>query len=115
MRLSDLLGNEVIDVDGKVVGEVSDVRLVQDGPPLAGIDAALRVDALVVGGGGLAVRMGFHRHQVKGPAPLKALFASLERRAHSVPWSAVASWEDGVVRLSCRSSELADLAEAYDE
>ena len=114
MRLSDLLGSEVVDVDGGVVGEVSDVRLVQDGPPLAGIDAALRVDALVVGRGGLAVRLGFHRHQVKGPAPLKALFASLERRARFVPWSAVASWDGGDVRLSCRSHELPDVADAYD-
>ena len=114
MRLSDLLGSDVVDVDGEVVGEVSDVRLVQDGPPLAGIDAALRLDALVVGRGGLAVRLGFHRHRVKGPAPLKALFASLERRARFVPWTAVASWDHGQVRLSCPACDLPDVADVYE-
>ena len=36
MRLSDLLGAEVVDQAGESAGRVHDVRLVQDGPVLGG-------------------------------------------------------------------------------
>jgi sporulation protein YlmC with PRC-barrel domain len=43
MRLTDLLGAEVIDQEGRSAGRVHDVRLVQDGPPVGGFGASLRV------------------------------------------------------------------------
>ena len=100
MRLGELLRSNVIDERGRKLGSVDDVRLVQDGPVLGGFGAALRVDGLVVGKGGLGVRLGFHRAQVKGPWPLKAVLGARERRARYVPWARVKSWSDGVVLVS---------------
>ena len=51
MRLSDLLGADVVDEAGRHAGRVHDVRLVQDGPLVGSFGAALRVD----GGGCLTV------------------------------------------------------------
>ena len=88
---------------------LDDVRLVQDGPLLAGGLAALRADALVVGGGTVSVRLGYHRHGVRGPAPLRALFSALERRAVVVPWQELVLTDDGPLRLRCRRAELRGL------
>jgi len=111
VRISDLLGRRVVDVDGSDVGEVRDVRLVQDGP-LEGVQAALRLDGLVVGGhGALSVRLGYHRNHVRGPALLRSLFTALERRARYVPWLDVILDDDGPVRLRRRAADLASLDE----
>jgi hypothetical protein len=111
--ISELLASHVIDAEGQEVGSVHDVRLVQDGPFIEGFGASLRVDGLVAGVGTLAVRFGYHRHQVKGPALLKALLGALERRGRFIPWSQVAEWDGSTVRLHCRAADLATLAEAY--
>jgi hypothetical protein len=104
--LSELLHSTVVDVDGQPLGSVHDVRLVQDGPLLEGFGASLRVDGLVTGTGSLSIRLGYHRHQVRGPAPLKALFGALERRAHFIPWHQVSEWDGSRVRLRCRADEV---------
>jgi hypothetical protein len=99
VRLSELLGRQVVDENGESLGSVVDVRAVQDGPVLGGADAALRVDALVVGRRGVGVRLGYHRLGVRGPWPLKALFRHLARRLRDVPWDDVVRLEDGGVRI----------------
>ena len=111
--LSELLRSEVVDSDGRKLGSVDDVRLVQDGPILPGFGAALRVDGLVVGAGSLAVRLGYHRQRVKGPALLEAIFGRLERRAHFVPWELVAEWDGSVVRLGRPVSDVPTVHQAY--
>jgi hypothetical protein len=90
VRLSDLLGAEVIDESGRRVGQVHDVRLVQDGPMVATWGAAFRVDGLVVGPGSMGVRLGVHRQQ-GGPWLIKKLFA--HRRPRLIAWSDVADVE----------------------
>ena len=109
MRISDLLDRPVVDAAGADVGKVHDVRLVQDGPLLGGVLAALRVDALVVGRGTLSLRLGYHRHGVRGPAPLRALFTALDRRARVVPWGQVVVADDGPLRLRCTVAQLQGL------
>jgi uncharacterized protein YrrD len=109
MRVGELLRSNVIDERGRRLGSVDDVRLVQDGPVVGGFGASLRVDGLVVGKGGLGVRLGFHRAQVKGPWPLKAVLGALERRARYVPWARVKSWSDGVVLISGSVEDLPTL------
>jgi hypothetical protein len=113
IRLSDLLRSRVVDRDGLDLGTVEDVRLVQDGPLLDGFGAALRLDALIVGHGA-SVRLGFHRHQVQGPWPLKRLFVALERRAHYVDWKReVDKWNGGVVLLRVAKDDLRSMADVY--
>jgi hypothetical protein len=111
VRISDLLDRSVVDVAGADLGKVHDVRLVQDGPPRGGALAALRVEALVVGGGALSVRLGYHRHRVRGPAPLRTLFAALERRAVVVPGSQVVLTDGGPLQLRGTADELPGLEE----
>jgi hypothetical protein len=99
MRLSDLLDREVVDAAGARLGRVHDVRLVQDGPIVPGFGAQLRVDGLVVGRGGLAIRIGYHRAQVRGPWALKTILGVIERRARFVPWAAVVECGESAVRV----------------
>lgn len=101
MRLSDVLGCDVVDRDGRHLGRVSDVRAVQDGP-LHGPQAAVRVDALLVGRGGFAERLGYIRGRVQGPWMLQQLFERLESRARFVAVGDVESWdvESRTIRLS---------------
>jgi hypothetical protein len=102
MRMSDLIGADVRAADGRSLGEVRDVRLVQDGPVTGGNQALLRVDAVVVGGGALAGRLGYLRGGVNGPWLLRAIFGPLERRAHTLSMDDVEHWdvEARVLRLA---------------
>ena len=100
MLVSDLLHRPVVDADGEPLGRVDDVRLVQDGPLIEGFGAALRVADLVVGPGGLAVRLGYVRHGVRGPGLVRALASRLERRTLVVAWDEVDAWDPGDDRLS---------------
>ncbi|MBI5089019.1 MAG: PRC-barrel domain-containing protein [Actinobacteria bacterium] len=109
MRLSDLIRCEVTDEDGVRLGLVSDVRLVQDGPIRAGVQAELRVEALVVGRAGLAERLGYVKHRVRGPWLLRVVFTRLERRARVVPADEVVSWDlsGGLLRVRRGAAERA--------
>lgn len=114
MRLSDLLHCTVHDADGTVIGRVSDLRLVQDGPVVGGLQAAIRVDALVVGRAGLAERLGYVRSRVNGPWMLKVLFSHIERRARIVPAHEIESWDitSGVLRVGRRDAAIRPLEDA---
>jgi hypothetical protein len=83
MRLGELIGREVVDRDGRSIGRVHDVRLVQDGP-LLGFDAAFRVHGLIAGPGSVATRLGYGRAGVRGPWLVRVLLE--RRRAWYVPW-----------------------------
>jgi hypothetical protein len=113
MLISELLRSHVVDADGRDLGSVNDVRLIQDGPVIDGFGAALRVDGLVVGAGSIAVRLGYHRHRIKGPALLSAILGALERRARFVAWEQVASWDGSTVRLHRKAADVASVRQAY--
>jgi hypothetical protein len=106
MRLSDLLGADVRDVDGIVVGRVRDVRLVQDGPVQGTFGAGLRVRGLVVGRVDLGSRLGFRRRAVVAPAIVARPVALLDRGTRYVPWSAVVQIQGRSIELDCAGAEL---------
>ncbi len=112
MRLSELLGREVVGADGATLGTVEDVRLVQDGPMLGAFGHALRVDGLLVGGPALAIRLGYHRTGVRGPWPLRAWFLHRERRARYVDWDQVDTWDGDRIRLRVAASAVASVVDA---
>lgn len=89
MRLSDLLGSEVVTGDGEKLGRVHDVHLVQDGPVLGEAGAAYRVHDLVVGRGSMGSRLGYDRshRDVKGPLLLRLIFG--RRSPRDIPWTAI--------------------------
>ena len=107
MRLSEILGRQVLDEDGTHIGTVVDARAVQDGPVQhPGFGASLRIDGLVVGKGALGVRLGFHRLQIQGPWLLTALFGRLQDGSRYVEWSRVVSCDDSTIRIRGSADEL---------
>jgi hypothetical protein len=87
IRVSSLLGRSVIDESGRHHGHVIDVRAVQDGAATDGMKAALRVDGLVVGTGGIGERLGLLRHRVHGPWLLVVLARLIGRDCRYVLWT----------------------------
>ena len=92
MRMSDLMACDVFADDGRRLGPVRDVRLVMDGP-LRGTVAALRVDALIVGGSAFAGRLGYLRGGVRGPIVLSAVMRRLEARAVTIDVGDITDWD----------------------
>jgi uncharacterized protein YrrD len=92
MRLGELLERPVVGRDGRGLGQVHDVHLVQDGPLQANGQAALRVHGIVVGQRAFATRLGYagagheSRGSVQGPALLRHLVRWLHRHARYVAW-----------------------------
>ena len=112
MRAADLLGANVLRPNGERLGEVVDVRLVQDGPML-GADCALRVQGFVVGKRRLAAHLGYDRAGVRGPALAAALVRRLTASNRFLPWEDVTELEPGCVR--CRLDELPPVADLADQ
>lgn len=104
MRLSELIGCEVVDVDGEVIGTVHDVVLVQDGPLQGVWGAALRLESLMVGTGSLGTRLGVDRPGAQKPWIVAALFA--RRRRHEVPWASVANHDSDRITIESRRADL---------
>jgi hypothetical protein len=100
--MADLSRCVVVDSAGAVVGRVSDVRIVQDGPIERGVQARFRVEALIVGSGGIAERLGYIRNRVTGPWLLRAIFTRLEHRAKVIDVHDVAEWDEERLRLTLR-------------
>ena len=99
MRASDLLGSIVVDRDDKELEDVQDLIMVQDGPPIGPVGAALRVRALLFGTPAIGVRLGFARRDVRGPGPLRALFSALHGRLRVATWDQIAAVEQERIRL----------------
>ena len=106
MRLTDLLGVEVIDQEGRSAGQVHDVRLVQDGPLVGGFGASLRVAGLVVGGRGIGARLGYQRRKVRGPWLVKLLFHWLSRDGRYVEWDRVQTVQPDRILISVPIGDL---------
>ena len=105
MRAADLLGRPVIGPAGERLGNVLDIRVVQDGP-LLGSYAALRIDGLVVGTRALSSRLGYDRTGVQGPKLLSGLVHALMRGNRYLPWSEVG--DIGAV-IRSRTAQLDDV------
>lgn len=105
--MAELTRSRLLDVAGREVGHVHDLRLIQDGPVHEATGrAAYRVAGLVVGPGHLGMHLGFGSRDVRGPWLLRAPLARLARRARYVPWSRIERIDDGVVQIDCTYDEL---------
>jgi sporulation protein YlmC with PRC-barrel domain len=98
VRLGDVLETPVLDQDGRSLGAVHDVHLVQDGPVLPSGMAALRLHGLVVGKAAFGTRLGYASRpgradegETRGPWPIRAIVRWLHRSAVYVPWTCVLS------------------------
>jgi hypothetical protein len=113
MRLSELLGCDVVDVDGCEVGKVHDVVLVQDGPLQGDWGAALRLESLMVGTGSIGTRLGLDRPGVHRPRIVSMWFA--RRKRYVVEWETVAERTADRITLTCRTEDLHQVEEEAHE
>jgi hypothetical protein len=96
MRLSELLGVRVVDAHGNDIGGVADVRLVQDGPLQPSMQAALRVDGLIVVERKVTQLFGYERHV--GPALLRRIVHSRLGAVWYLPWQDIDQISSDLVR-----------------
>jgi sporulation protein YlmC with PRC-barrel domain len=106
MRLSELLGSEVVDEQGVSAGKVHDVRLVQDAPTTANLQAGLRLDGLIVGRRALGARLGYERTGMKGPLLVKLLVGWLHHDGSYVAWDRVRAIEPDRILISSAAANL---------
>ena len=106
MRLSDLLGAEVVDDAGRSAGHVHDVRLVQDGPLVGSFGASLRLDGLIVGRRSIGARLGYERRKMRGPLLVKLVTGWLYHDGRYVQWDRVRSVEEDRILISGSAEEL---------
>src|ERR1043166_6606163 len=106
MRLTDLLGSDVVDSRGRKIAAVTDVRRVQDGPLLGEIGSAFRAHGLVMGRASIGAHMGFERRNVRGPWLLKRIFRIIQGTPLYAEWELIRSIEPHRVRLKVRGEEL---------
>lgn len=106
MRLSELLGAEVVDEHGHTVGKVHDVRLEQTEPEPHGAGSSLRVEGLIVGRRALGARFGFGRGGVKGPWLLKVVFGALGHGGRYLPWGRIRSIQARQIRITGTAGDL---------
>lgn len=112
MRLAELLGCRLFDCDGTEVGSVHDVRFIADGPPYAGTgNPSYRLSALIVGSRAVGDRLGYVRHEMKGPWPLPLLFSRLARRSYLVRWEDVTRFDRPRIEIRCRGRELSSIVD----
>ena len=107
MRLNELLGHRVVDGTGTEIGGVADVRLVQDGPLLATMQSALRIDGLIVIEHRSTRLFGYERHV--GPALLRWLVHRHLGEVWYLPWNEVDLTADGTVTTRTDRGELTPL------
>ena len=107
MRLNDLLGRRVVDGTGAVLGGVADVRLVQDGPLLASMQAALRIDGLIVVEHNATRLFGYERHV--GPALLRWLVHRRLGEVWYVAWPEIDRISDDAVTITTARADLKPL------
>jgi len=86
MRLTDLLGAEIVTTSGAKLGRVLDVRVERHGD-------RYRVEGLVIRGSGIRARLGLSRS--RGPQRLRA--------RDVIPWTAVKNCEGGHVLVDARA------------
>ena len=92
MRLSEILGNQVVDERGEPLGVVADVQLVRE-------DGWWTVKGLRVAQGHVRSLFGYEREGAGGPALVRWFVRRLHRGDRFVPWSDVRFVSDAIVRV----------------
>jgi hypothetical protein len=112
MKLSELLGSEVVDSSGRHLGLVHDVQLrwLTEGDV-----RRFRVTGLICGGPGAISRAahawGYAEGRAEGPWLLRALTAKHSREAKLLPAESVVDWGPSKVRISGDGTALKTLAD----
>ncbi|NJP94968.1 hypothetical protein HCN51_36980 [Nonomuraea sp. FMUSA5-5] len=116
MRMSELIARPVVDSAGELVGQVADVRLIQDGPLLQQVQNAFRVAGLIVVARHTGRLFGYERGPaIKGPWLIRALLGVLHRDTRYVTWEQVGGIDGERIVLRVPVRELASVRDLYQE
>jgi sporulation protein YlmC with PRC-barrel domain len=85
-RLSTLLGAEVLDPSGAVIGHVNDVRL-SAGQAVHGVRTELVIEGVIVSDRHAGSLLGYDRRAEQGPWLVRRIVRLLHRNARYVQWS----------------------------
>jgi hypothetical protein len=106
MKLSDILGADVVAADGEHLGNVTDVRLERSGPLVGTFGASYRIDGLVVSRARAGSYLGYDRSDMHGPALVRAIVRWLHRGSVYVGWADVNTEQPGRIIVSRPRREL---------
>jgi hypothetical protein len=112
MRLSDLLGLDVTDIDAQRIGTVADVRLVQDGPMIGPYGAAFRLSGLIIVEHRHVRLLGYER--AVGPWFVRWLLHRLTGEVAFVPWDMIDTIDATGIRISLAQQECIGLHDLPD-
>jgi sporulation protein YlmC with PRC-barrel domain len=115
VRVSDLLGAEVLDARGAELGGAYDVRLLQDGLVVGPFGASLRLRSLLIGATAIGARLGFERRDMRGPWPLRAAFSALHGRLRPAAWEEIVAIEEDRIRLRTTAEQMQGSTRAGEE
>jgi hypothetical protein len=107
MRLSDVLDLDVEAADGRRLGFVADVRLVQDGPMLGPYGDSFRVAGLIVVEKRHMRMLGYERNT--GPWLIRATIRRLSGNVRYVEWGAISEITDRSVVLGVSAAQVGHL------
>jgi|SRR5579875_1419049 len=107
MRTLDIIGAQVRDERGELLGIVHDLLLESGASPLPdSSEPAFAISKLVVGPAGIGHRLGYGRGEMNGPWPLTLILKRLAARSTQIPWSEVV--ECASRRITVRTNGSAD-------
>src|SRR5205085_2374502 len=109
MRASELLGCELYDVDGVLIGHVHDLRF--EARPASGRAVSYRLTALQCGSASAGHRLGYGHGDMAGPWPLKWAFQRAAHRSLIVEWSDVAKIRRPRIDVCKRKADLSTVGE----
>ena len=92
MRLSELLGCTVHDLDGGSLGTVTDVAMVPTGRSSRST-GTLAVESLLISPRHTGSLFGYERREEQGPWLIAAIIRRLHRGAFRVAWRDVTEWD----------------------
>jgi sporulation protein YlmC with PRC-barrel domain len=105
MILSDILGREVVDVDGVRLGYAVDVRFVVSGAPSQLLAEAV-LDSLLVSPKNRETFLGYERSGVVSPWPIGKLLERRHRGSFFVAWRDIASFGSDAVHVRAAFTRL---------
>ncbi len=104
MRAVELIGCQVYDAGGELVGTVHDLHFLIHTRPDG--TQACQLDALECGGIGLGHRLGYGEGDMRGPWPFPQVFRRLARDSLAVPWSQVTAFNRPRIDISSQRDQL---------
>jgi PRC-barrel domain len=104
VRAAELIGCQVYDRDGQLLGTVHDLHFRLVTRPDGG--QACELNALECGGIGVGHRLGYGEGDMRGPWPFPALFRRLVRDSLAIPWSQITAFNRPRIDISVSREQL---------